>query len=136
MHACMSELLNACCLPPPQAPASSSAEAPANVADARKWIAGYKARSGAAAPASSASSSADAPANVADARQWIAAYKARSGAGQGEPAAAAAAAAAEEPEQQAEEEGEEQQEDAGDVYMAEPGESPFKNLFGMFRKKE
>ena len=73
------------------------ADAPANVLEARAWIAAWKARSG-AAPAAAAAK-ADVPANVIEARQWIAAWKARQApaAAPAAPAPAAAAAKADVP---------------------------------------
>ncbi|PSC71557.1 nadh:ubiquinone oxidoreductase complex i intermediate-associated 30 [Micractinium conductrix] len=73
--------------PPPAAPAAAAAPAapagtPANVEEARAWIATWKAKGAAAAPAAAAAAApaaaaaAEVPANVAAAREWIRKWRA------------------------------------------------------------
>lgn len=57
------------------AAAPAAGEAPANVVEARQWIANWRAKSGGAAPAAGAA--ADVPANVAEARDWIRRWRAK-----------------------------------------------------------
>ncbi len=126
---------------------AKSGDVPPNVAEARQWIANWKAKQGGGAPAdngastssssaASSSSSSDAsnngggkevPANVAEARQWIANWKAKQEGGDGGKASSAKAADAVGEASKAVEEAAGEASDAiGNV---------FANLFGGFGKK-
>lgn len=61
----------------PAQQAAGSDGVPANVAEARAWIANWKAKSAAAPAAAAPAEAADVPANVAEARAWIANWKSK-----------------------------------------------------------